>query len=433
SMAIERIMTKGCTVLTGLAPRGFGKTTFLTMLREFLSAESATVEVNSPDEAFYTIASKIIEISRPYISLLKTHLSDKRLWNDKGQFYSVDEKVSLINSILEKYDGLYDFARPYAKMETRQFLPQLMSVLSKYPGGANSVIIIDNYDTPGYHAITKLVGYSNGIADTLMRDQILHEFSAFYNELFKFQFKKDLMSYIFKTVNHNTYGTKQYCFNTRSVIRFIEAIEGYDTLAQIQGSILDHQIPLRETLDTNSLHIVEPQRFRQLIEGPILEYMTRRLYHFGSPSTAGTLETEIQSEGIAMLSQSAFTNVPFMVDGDALTSLVHMCLSVDQSRILECSAAGLCLESAFSQLYQAGYLVLVNGHVCVANNEAFEALLAILHSRCADPGHRFWTLSPVLYDTGIHNGDLIKFARFIDKHLAARPEFPLTHPVETYL
>ncbi|ORX68015.1 hypothetical protein DL89DRAFT_40003 [Linderina pennispora] len=265
-----------------------------------------TVEVNSPDEAFYTIASKIIEISRPYISLLKTHLSDKRLWNDKGQFYSVDEKVSLINSTLEKYDGLYDFARPYAKMETRQFLPQLMSVLSKYPGGANSVIIIDNYDTPGYHAITKLVGYSNGIADTLMRDQILHEFSAFYNELFKnnsylkigvlagvyniplyhkrpgrsdykvfqphhgvgsssdssnpfdaafglseteawdlicdhverhsarstpafkLQFKKDLMSYIFKTVNHNTYGTKQYCFNTRSVIRFIEAIEGYE-------------------------------------------------------------------------------------------------------------------------------------------------------------------------------------------------------------
>ncbi|KAJ1948391.1 hypothetical protein FBU59_001616 [Linderina macrospora] len=247
------------------------------------------------------------------------------------------------------------------------------------------------------------------------------------------QLKKELVAYMFKNIDWSTYGTKQYCFNTRSVMRFLESIEGYDSLVQIQGSILDHQMRLRETLDTNTLHITEPYRFKHLIEGPMLEFLTRREFHFGNPSTMGTLEAEFRAQGIEFLSHSAFRDVPFKVHDEALTCMVPMCLSVDQSRIMECSPRGLCLESTFCQLYQAGYLALINGHVCITNNESFEALLAILHSRCPNPGHSIWTLSPALYDTGIHNGDLIKFARFMDNHLRSRAEFPLTHPIETYM
>ncbi|KAJ2060676.1 hypothetical protein GGI17_003555 [Coemansia sp. S146] len=201
-------------------------------------------------------------------------------------------------------------------------------------------------------------------------------------------FKLDLLVFCLKHFDGYVYGRQRFIFNMHAILSFFHDIR--------EAISIDFIMPAGDKLcwaRTGSTSMIRSLRakdaslFRMYVSRLINEYYLRSSCQYGNKSRKGALESRILSENmhLAMFNDIAHrheANQSFGIDAESLDKLANICLNAQTDDYQNWSNANLAVETAFSLLYQAGYLTLLpNGHAGIPNRDVFcelESLFACL-------------------------------------------------------
>ncbi|KAJ2051855.1 hypothetical protein H4S04_001727 [Coemansia sp. S16] len=254
-----------------------------------------------------------------------------------GRFESAGDMELAIRGIHAAYEKLLADSSITGD-DCGDFLKVLMEVLYNCRDGRGSVVIIDEYDKPIFCALREL-----GIGKET-REDIVGVYSQFYSALLK-----SVSIDIIKPTGEKPYWTR---VGSLSMIR--------------------------------NLRAKDASLFRMYANRLINEYYLRSVYQYGNMSTKGALESRILSEktGLAMFNDVAYSheaNQFFGIDTASLDKLAKVCFNALIDDYQNWSNENLAAETAFSLLYQAGYLTLLpNGHVGIPNRDVFSELESLI-------------------------------------------------------
>ncbi|KAJ2263070.1 hypothetical protein GGI01_001069 [Coemansia sp. RSA 376] len=201
-------------------------------------------------------------------------------------------------------------------------------------------------------------------------------------------FKRELLAFCFKHFDGYVYGQQRFIFNIHAIMSFF-----HDTRESVSIDIIKPAGEKPYWTRVGSLSMIRSLRakdaslFRMYANRLINEYYLRSAYQYGNMSTKGALESRILSEktGLAMFNDVAYSheaNQSFGIDTASLDKLAKVCFNAQIDDYQNWSNENLAAETAFSLLYQAGYLTpLPNGHVGIPNRDVFsefESLIACL-------------------------------------------------------
>ncbi|KAJ2096088.1 hypothetical protein IW146_010427 [Coemansia sp. RSA 922] len=333
-----------------------------------------------------------------------------------GRFESAGDMELAIRGIHAAYEKLLADSSITGD-DCGDFLKVLMEVLYNCRDGRGSVVIIDEYDKPIFCALREL-----GIGKET-REDIVGVYSQFYSALLKNNpylrlgllvgvfkvplsgvFSGDSDAKVFQA--HTGLFSEKLCTNLFDVAFNLTAAEVYclvcDHVKQHDPSKFATGVDLfkRELLAfcfkhfdgyvygslsmIRNLRAKDASLFRMYANRLINEYYLRSVYQYGNMSTKGALESRILSEktGLAMFNDVAYSheaNQFFGIDTASLDKLAKVCFNALIDDYQNWSNENLAAETAFSLLYQAGYLTLLpNGHVGIPNRDVFSELESLI-------------------------------------------------------
>ncbi|KAJ2037558.1 hypothetical protein H4S03_002886 [Coemansia sp. S3946] len=280
-----------------------------------------------------------------------------------GRFESAGDMELAIRGIHAAYEKLLADSSITGD-DCGDFLKVLMEVLYNCRDGRGSVVIIDEYDKPIFCALREL-----GIGKET-REDIVGVYSQFYSALLKNNpyLRLGLLVGVFKVPLSGVFS------GDKSVSIDIIKPTGEKPYWTRVGSLSM----------IRNLRAKDASLFRMYANRLINEYYLRSVYQYGNMSTKGALESRILSEktGLAMFNDVAYSheaNQFFGIDTASLDKLAKVCFNALIDDYQNWSNENLAAETAFSLLYQAGYLTLLpNGHVGIPNRDVFSELESLI-------------------------------------------------------
>ncbi|KAJ2241704.1 hypothetical protein GGI13_007236 [Coemansia sp. RSA 455] len=198
-------------------------------------------------------------------------------------------------------------------------------------------------------------------------------------------FKRELLAFCFKHFDGYVYGRQRFIFNIHTIMSFFHDIRESVSIDTIKpAGDRPYWTRVGSLSMIRSLRAKDAGQFRMYANRLINEYYLRSAYQYGNMSTKGALESRILSEnmGLAMFNDIAYSheaNQSFGIDTDSLDKLAKICLNAQTGDYQNWSNENLAAETAFSLLYQAGYLTpLPNGHVGIPNRDVFSELESLI-------------------------------------------------------
>ncbi|KAJ2337004.1 hypothetical protein GGI00_000506 [Coemansia sp. RSA 2681] len=230
SLAIKRVMSSGAVAMVAIAPRRSGKSTFLSMMAEFLSAHSSRpvpdraelvkeYSLFKDDPEFFkrnfakypvlffdlsdhipsTVAEAVCclqkaahDSSIKCMEYLEECLAKSSKDGDFGGYNSFDEMEEITKILTERHKELSG-SKPVALIKIAFFLRWLMEAMYMAPGGRSTVVIIDEYDKPLAHVLCEQD------INAEVRRGVIDTYTSFYSSLLKgnYRLKLGLMAGVF--------------------------------------------------------------------------------------------------------------------------------------------------------------------------------------------------------------------------------------------
>ncbi|KAJ2876020.1 hypothetical protein H4R27_006373, partial [Coemansia aciculifera] len=238
------------------------------------------------------------------------------------------------------------------------------------------------------------------------------------------QCKERLLEHCVQTYNGYIYGQRNFVFNTHCIVNFFAKLGSAIRVGTIPRSV--HTLwPATSNLSLiRSLCADDIDEFGILAGLLLREFMQWNTFRYGDDSVEGALTRKLRAMNVnaelVHLPDSSEALAPKDADS-ALLDLARACF-VDQpsSKSLDWSAGDQTVATIFRVFYQAGLLTrLSNGSIGIPNDDAFDSFREWAVQLLSPSGSEY-TLNATAYkDVGIGTGDLVVFARFLDRELAS--------------
>ncbi|KAJ2413793.1 hypothetical protein GGI10_002823 [Coemansia sp. RSA 2530] len=409
SLAIKRIMENGARVMTAIAPRRSGKTTFLTMMSEFLSAHSTWT------------ASERMKSFEQY-----------NLCTQESEFFK---------DHFAKYPVIYlDFSNT-ANLKLGLMVGVFDVGLLALGSGLNNAILYQAhtgswrpradgnlFDTAFNLSAADMKGLVDLHVDLYVKDEA---------EDTRHALKTKVLRYCFEHFDGYHYGCKGFIFNTYCAVRFLSENKCRDSLSQLQPKCMRYWASTGSMAILRHLHTDDTASFMRLAGALVREYMMRHSYRYGNQSVAGALLEKLKlldmDGGLDELESLQDTDFPVDLGAEELNTVASICTCESSvNSIFELESGGFTVDSVFRVLYQAGYLTpLKPGQVGIPNHEVLEDFIELsvrIHKTSGLPG---LFNSYVLDRLGLGQGNVFVFSLYLDQVALQQPPAPSTKMAES--
>ncbi|KAJ2742815.1 hypothetical protein GGI20_004217 [Coemansia sp. BCRC 34301] len=400
SLAIKRVMECGAIALVAIAPRRSGKSTFLTMMTEFLSAHS-------------------------------TWTADYRMKSFKG-YNLCEQHPQFVKDNFAKYPVLHFDLSSNKYLKLGLMVGVFHIPLAAAGSGLNNLKVYqahtgawaaDSDGNPFDTAFNLTAADVKGLVDR----HVSNYASSSDDLAAQAQLRKNLVLFCFKNFDGYRYGAQRFIFNMYCVVMFLGEIKSRASLSLLPHAKTSYWTETGSMAMFWSMHTASSQSFIGYAAALAREFAMRYACQYGEQPVAGVIldalqKADIDSDLDAIESLEG-TELSIGIDAVLLDDVATMCKRESHGdAMLEWSSNGHPVDSVFRQLYQAGYLTQLSAtRVGIPNPEVFRVFTTFantIYGKSKLPGQfRDNTLKRL----GIGHGNVFEFARYLDEATSQLP------------